>query len=283
MIPRLPPKQLNLVVQFQLEDRRRGLQRWLRLMSHHPIISSDEIFIIFLTETSGHHIRLMQTSIQNIPDELESLDPAIQLPLLDYDVLFDSRDLIRSQLSHVMKLRRLMDQQNKREMSQARDFTDISLLIKSMMHETNDANLRDYPNKFADISRESEKVYRGAQSQHAVMERLTMIIEMLIAHSDMCERIERVQQTLIHALNNCAQKVRMPMQQEIAKVEYDMLTNRKAFSLGCVVEETKFVKNYLRLLPSIILQFVNEEEKTFTNISELFKKMIQIESDKLSI
>lgn len=280
MIPRLPPKQLNLVVQFQLEERRRGLQRWLRLMSHHPVLSSDEIFIIFLTETSGNHIRLMQTSIQNIPDEFDSLDPCMRLPLLDYDVLFDSRDLIRSQLSHVMKLRRLIDQQMKREMSQARDFSDISQLIKSMMHETNDLNLRDYPNKFADISKESEKAAKGGQQ--AVMERLTMLIEMLIAHSDMCERIERVQQTLIHALNNCAQKVRMPTQQEIAKVEYDMLTNRKAFSLGCVIEETKFIKTYLRLLPSVLLQFVNEEEKTFSSISELFKKMIQIESDKLS-
>lgn len=282
MIPRLPPKQLNLVIPFELEERRRGLQRWLRLMSHHKILSSDEMFIVFLTETSGNHTRLVQTSFQNVPDELENLDPSVQLPLLDYDVLFDNRDLMRNQLSHVMKLRRLIDQQTKRETSQAKDFRVISHLVKSMMNETNDLNLQDYPNKFSDISRESEKVSRGGHQQ-AVIERLTMVIEMLIAHSDMCDRIERMQQTLIHALNNCAQKVRMPTQQEIAKVEYDMLTNRKAFSLGCVIEETKFMKTYLRLLPSILLQFVNEEEKTFTNISELFKKLIQIESDKLSI
>lgn len=282
MIPRLPPKQLNPVIPFELEERRRGLQRWLRLISHHRILSSDEMFIVFLTETSGNHIRLMQTSFQNIPDELENLDLNVQLPLLDYDVLFDNRDLIRTQLSHVMKLRRLIDQQVKRETSQAKDFHDISQLVKSMMHQTNDLNLRDYPNKFSDISKESERVSRGDQQQ-AVIERLTMIIEMLIAHSDMCDRIERMQQTLIHALNNCAQKVRMPTQQEIAKVEYDMLTNRKAFSLGCVIEETKFVKTYLRLLPSILLQFVIEEAKTFTNISELFKTLIQIESDKLNV
>lgn len=283
MIPRLPPKQLNLVTVCQLEERRVGLQRWLRLMSHHPVMSDEVIFITFLTDTSGQHVQQMQKQFQNNTDEFDNLDPNIQLPLLDYDILFDNRDLIRSQLSHVMKLRRLVEQQMKREANQSKDFQDIAHIVKSVMQETNDLNLRDYPKKFYDISKESEKVSRGQQQQQAVIERLTMIIEMLIAHSDMCDRIERIQQTLMHALNNCAQKMRLPMQQEVAKVEYDMLTHKKAFSLGCVIHETKFIRNYLQLLSSILLQFVNEEEKTFTNVSELLKKLIQIESDKMCV
>jgi sorting nexin-8 len=251
-------------------------------MSHHPIMSEDDIFITFLTDTSGQHVQQMQKKFTNNSDEFDNLDPNIQLPLLDYDVLFDNRDLIRSQLSHVIKLRRLFVQQSKRELSQAKDFHDIAHIVTSVMRETNDLNLRDYPKKFADISKKSEKVSRGLQQQKAVIERLTMIVEMLIAHSDMCDRIERIQQTLMHALNNCAQKMRIPSQQEIAKVEYDMLTHKKAFSLGCVISETKFIRNYLQLLSSILLQFVVEEEKTFTNVSELLKNLIKIESDKMN-
>lgn len=266
MVPRLPPKQLML--DSFIEERRSGLQRWLRLISHHPLISTDEIFKTFLTVTSCDHQNQMQNVFDNDPEEFLRLSSDTKPQHDDIDQLFASRELMRSRLNQVVKLKRLMEQHAKREMNQSKDFVEMSLTMNSVMRDTNDNSYKDFSESFLEISKESEKV--SSNQQLAVTERLVMVIEVLTAHSDLCDRVEKN----YHTDSNLRKLDSETSEKEIAR--------RKNFALFCLMEETKFAQQYLKLLPSILLQFSHEEAKGFTKISEIFMKIVQNESDKIN-
>lgn len=258
MIPRIPPKQLML--ESFIEERRRGLQRWLRLMSHHPFFSTDEIFKTFLTITSGDHLNQMQNVFVSDPDEFLHYSDS-KLLHGNMDQMLEDREFMRSRLNHVMKLKRILEQQAQREMNQSKDFAEMSLIMNSMC-DAKDDNLKDFSESFLEISKESEKV--STNQQQAVKERISMLVDVLTAYSDLCERVE---------------KNFISRNSDISEIEF---ARRKTFSLSCVNEETKFAQQYLKLLPSILLQFSNEEAKGFKNISDAFSKIVQVESDKMN-
>lgn len=290
MVPRLPPKQIML--DSFLEERRSGLQRWLRLMSHHPLMSNDQIFVIFLTDASVEHQNLMQNAFNADPDEFLQLPASFKFPHYDLENLQDKRELMRVMLNHVVKMKRLMNQQAKRELNQSIDFTELAVVLSSIMRDANDNTFKDFSNNFTEISKESEKV--SISQQRAVMERLVMIIEVLTAHSDLCDRVEKTitseHQALSKTININTQKFRNVIRgsDEVKAIndkqqnDLEMLGRRNAFALFCVMEETKFVRKYLNLLPSILLQFSHEEAKGFKSISEILEKVIKLESDKLN-
>lgn len=290
MVPRLPPKQIML--DSFLEERRSGLQRWLRLMSHHPLMSNDQIFVIFLTDASVEHQNLMQNAFNADPDEFLQLPASFKFPHYDLEHLQDKRELMRVMLNHVVKMKRLMNQQAKRELNQSKDFTELAVVLSSIMRDANDNTFKDFSNNFTEISKESEKV--SISQQRAVMERLVMIIEVLTAHSDLCDRVEKTitseHQALSKTININTQKFRNVIRgsDEVKAIndkqqnDLEMLGRRNAFALFCVMEETKFVRKYLNLLPSILLQFSHEEAKGFKSISEILEKVIKLESDKLN-
>lgn len=103
MIPRLPPKQLML--DSLLEERRRGLQRWLRIVARHPVLGPDPIFTTFLTDNTSEH----QEHLREL-DEFSKLSEDVELPLEDQGRLAASREMMRTMLNLVAKLKRLADQ-----------------------------------------------------------------------------------------------------------------------------------------------------------------------------
>lgn len=292
MIPKLPPKQLML--DSFLEERRCGLERWLRLMSHHPLFSLDGILKCFLTETSADYLNLMDEELENNSDEFFQIPSTAQLPVYDLEILISNRDHMRVMLNLVVKLKRLIKQQSKRVLSQSKDFAEMSYALDAISGAMRDKNLDDFSRSFIEIAKESEKASKN--QDRAVAERLEMVIEVLAAHSDMCERVEKSingdQQALTKTLNINKEKIRNAMRGTTAaevkaessqqKSELDTLDRRKAFTIFCVNQETKFAKQYIKLLPSILLQFSHEEAKGFVNISEILNKIVQIESDKLN-
>lgn len=269
MIPRLPPKQLML--DSFIEERRSGLQRFLRLMSHHPLFSTDEVLKTFLMNSSDDHLNQMQNVFNDDPEEFLRLPFDAKLLHGDMDQLSSSRELMRSRLNQVVKLKRLMEQQAKREMNQSKDFAEMSSTMKSITRDTNDNSFQDFSESFLEISKESEKL--STNQQNAVSERLVMVIDVLTAHSDLCERVEK------NFMSDLRTKNPRASNNETSEIEIE---RRKTFSLFCVTEETKFAQQYLKLLPSILLQFSHEEAKGFTNISEGFRTIVQKESDKIN-
>lgn len=277
-----------------LEERRCGLERWLRMMSHHRLLANDEMFKIFLTDTSPDHQGLLQESFFKHPDEFAQVSADFKQSHYEIEQLVTQRELMRIILNHVVKLKRLMEQQSKREINQSKDFMEMSQVLSSIMRDTDDESFKDFTDNFQEISKESEKI--SLNQQRAVFERLTMLIEILTGHSDMCERVEKSitidHQALSKTLNINTQKIRSVIRRssvddikamnEKQQNELHTLHKRNAFNINCVINETKFAQKYLKLLPSILLQFANEESKGFKNISEIFSKIIQVEIDKLS-
>lgn len=292
MIPKLPPKQLMMDV--FLEERRCGLQRWLRLMSHHPLFSDDELFKCFLTDTGPDYLSIMQEQFSKDPDEFYHLPATAKLSTDDIEELVKNRELMRIMLNRVVKMKRLMEQQAKREMNQSKDFTELALVLSSIRRDANDNSFEDFSNSFEEISKDSERA--SVNQQRAVAERLEMVIEILTAHSDMCDRVEKRitndHQALSKSLQINKEKIRNVIRgssaadlkaiSEKQQNELEALGRRNAFGIFCVIQETKFAQKYLKLLPSILLQFSHEEAKAFTSISEIFNKIVQKESDKLN-
>lgn len=108
MIPRLPPKQLML--DSLLEERRRGLQRWLRIVSHHPVVGNDPLFTTFLTDNTSEHQEHLRELYSRELDEFSKLSEDIELPLEDQGRLAASREMMRTMLNLSTKLKRLADQ-----------------------------------------------------------------------------------------------------------------------------------------------------------------------------
>lgn len=290
MIPKLPPKQLML--DSFLEERRSGLERWLRLMSHHPLFSLDEVLKCFLTETSVDYLCLMDEELAKNSDEFLQIPITTQLPVYDFENLINNRDNMRVMLNLVVKIKRLIKQQASRELCQSKDFSEIANALDAISGSLRDKSFDDFSTNFTEIAKESEKASRN--QERAVGERLEMVIDVLVAHSDMCERVEKSinsdHQALTKTLNINKEKIRNVIRGTTAAVEVsshhqseaDALDRRNAFATFCVNQETKFVKKYLKLLPSILLQFSHEEARGFTSISEILNKIVQIESDKLN-
>lgn len=254
-------------------------------MGHHALLSDDKIFKIFLTDTSEDHQSKLQEEFSSEPDELLRYPAATKFPKDNAEVLVAKQDEVRIMLNHVVKIRRMIEQQAKREMAQSTDFAEMASALSSI------ATLKDFSDNFLEISKESEKVSVG--QQQAVVERLEMIIEALTAHSDMCDRIGKRMaasdpQTLSNTLLTNTDKLRSVIRGSPTEAsgsqhhELEATRRRNGFAIYCVISETELAQRYFQILSSVLLQYSHEEAKGFGKISEIFNKIIQIESDKLN-
>lgn len=184
MIPRLPPKKLML--DSLLEERRKGLQRWLRIVSRHPVLGNDTLFNAFLSDTSAeppHQEHLRQMCL-NEPDEFAQIsEDFVLVALEDQGRLAQSRECMRTMLDAVTHMKRLAEQQAQRSQSQARDIDEMGDQL-SLIGATDGVF---EPNAFGDMVagfREAAKLAdaSAALQQSAIGERLTLLIETLTAH-----------------------------------------------------------------------------------------------------
>lgn len=278
MIPRTPPKQI--LSELYKEERREGLRRWLRLISHHQALSNDEMFRRFMTDKTQDIQSLLQDLYDAAPNELtkQSVD---LMPPVDRGALWIQRERIRTMQNLVAKLKILIRNQNKREADQSREFADMAHVLTSMDQK----GLDDIAKNLTEIAAESEKVVKN--QQETVMERLDIIIEALQGHLEMCDRIEKKitseptfsQPTSMRS--RFSSVVRTPSTDAVFQLEAEH-SRQNIFAMFCLGQETRHAETYLQLIPSILLQFSNEESNCFTNIAKTFNKIIQNESDKLS-
>lgn len=181
MIPRLPPKQLML--DSLLEERRRGLQRWLRIVAKHPVLGIDPLFTSFLTDGSPEHQDHLRDTFTKELDEFSQLSEDVELPLEDQGRLAASREMMRTMLNAITKLKRLADQQASRLQSQSKDIDEMSSVVRLIgsSHQGGvDSTFQDMATGFKEVSRLSEKC---AEHQHnSLNERFNYLIDVLTAH-----------------------------------------------------------------------------------------------------
>lgn len=201
MIPRLPPKQLML--DSLLEERRRGLQRWLRICAKHPVLGADPLLAAFLSDTGAAHLDNLRLVAAREPDEFARLAGDVTLPLADQGRLAASRESMRTMLTAVGKLRRLAEQQATRVRAQAADVAEMAGVLRLAGGTTmagGDQTAGDsepvasnafapMADGFAAVAALAERCAQHQQS--AVGERFDLLTDILVSHSDLCDRVEK--------------------------------------------------------------------------------------------
>jgi sorting nexin-8 len=280
MIPRLPPKQLML--DAFLEDRRAGLQRWLTLISQNPTLAKDDNYKLFLVRNSTDFPPLTFSD-----DEFDVCSPALKLEKPNgVEEIIAKREQIRRVMNQLLVLKRLIALQTKRRNNQRKDYGELASTLCSISTATPDDNLNDFSLNFLEISKTTE-----SPIESGVTERLELLGEVLIAFSDLCDRVIYQKQMSLYddktykgfngsRLKNMIRSNLTNYEEEVDRIE--LQKRRASFGLYCVIEELKLVQKYLKLLPSILLQFTYDESKTYSDISHILHNIIEIESDKLN-
>uniref|UniRef100_A0A182HHU3 Uncharacterized protein n=1 Tax=Anopheles arabiensis TaxID=7173 RepID=A0A182HHU3_ANOAR len=182
LLPALPPKQLML--DSLLEERRRGLQTWLIIVSLHPVLGSSPIVSTFLRDTTNDHQYRLRVTYEKQMDELVRLRPDATLPEVDLDTLAESRTRLHRVQCSMGRLKQLFDRRLGHNRRQTGECAEIERILQS-------PDLRDAFNEdatFEDLSASerliAKQVERYVQvQQRAVTERLDVLLEVLHAHS----------------------------------------------------------------------------------------------------
>lgn len=277
LIPALPEKQLT---DLELEKRRQGLARFLRMMARHQVMSKDELYIRFMTEKKLSIQPLMQELFDATPDEI-SLQTIENLPKVDKSVLVSHRSRMRTMLHLVGKLTECIEKQQKREADQSIDFSTMAHVLTSLDQK----DLDDVAENFKNIAAEGTKKIKN--QQETVMERLEQVVVALAGHIEMCERIgtkfdsEPPLSRTSSLRSRLQSAVKTPSAEALLKQEEEHEKQNK-FAMYCLREETNHAEHYLQLLPSILLQFAHVGSSNFTNIANHFNKIIRNESSQLN-
>lgn len=180
MIPDLPPKQLML--DTQLEERRRGLQTWLTIISMHPVLGTSPILITFLSDKTQDHQYRMRVMYEKQVDEFSRLRDDVDLPLEDQEKLAASRDRLRKILHSLQRLRKIFDEQAYRIEQQARDMAEVDLILQNLdvCDVFGEKTFDGMSQSVQTVAKQSE---RYVQLQRiAVNERIHVLMDVLAAH-----------------------------------------------------------------------------------------------------
>ncbi len=269
MIVRLPPKQLML--DAFLEERRSKLQRWLFLISQHPILSKDEMLRIFLTERSESH----QEMINNVTVESSFNN----LKKFDLCVIKEKEGNVKKLLNQILKIKRLIMQHFKYQKDIAEDYQSMASSLSAINEEISDSSLKDFSENYDKIYK--EQLSRKNQ-ESSVVERIDLIIEIFTAFCDLIERTEEsLQSEKTPTLNQRLQSAIKGNHPEISDPE--AREERISLAIYYILEEYKFALKYLKLLQSIMLKFTHDCSLVFANISKTLSEIIEIESEKLNL
>lgn len=181
MIPRLPPKKLML--DSLLEERRKGLQRWLRIVSRHPVLGKDIIFQSFLSETAAEHQEILRQLYLQEADEFALISQDFVLPLEDQGRLAESRECMRTMLNAVSNMKRLAEQQVQRTQGRSREIEEMGNQMRLVGATGGVFEENTFGDMVAGFKEAAQLSEASVALQHnAISERFTLLIETLTAH-----------------------------------------------------------------------------------------------------
>uniref|UniRef100_A0A182YRZ0 Uncharacterized protein n=1 Tax=Anopheles stephensi TaxID=30069 RepID=A0A182YRZ0_ANOST len=299
LLPALPPKQLML--DSLLEERRRGLQTWLIIVSLHPVLGSSPIVSTFLRDTTTDHQYRLRVAYEKQMDELVRLRPDATLPEVDMDTLAESRTRLRRVQHSIDRLKQLFDRRLCHSKCQPAECAEIEDILQSRdLRDTfnEDGTLEDMATGERLVAKQYER-YVQVQ-QRAVSERLDVLLEVLHAHSDLCEGIEKSiladQQRAaakstagVGSSGNVRTKTKAPSihqsnittQHDAPTTDLKHLARRSAFAFSCAQAETLLAERYLQSLPSILLSYAHEEQQHHQKMSKIWHRLVVSESSRL--
>ncbi|RZB41738.1 sorting nexin-8 [Asbolus verrucosus] len=302
VVPRLPPKKIVSDAHF-LELRRRGLHRWLTLVCRHPTMCHDALVAFFLTDHGPDIQHRIRDIFRRAPDEFMTSDLAATAKNLlpaDYGEIATSREQIRSLVQVIGKLKLLAEAAVERQNSYARDSEDFAAQLKTLsasnIGQVFGSQWVNMQKGFTAISRELHTLSNKSQQnanveQITVCERLALLLDVLISHKDLCERLEKGlahdhQQALSKMLSLKKRKIQGVIRgtdaESVEQLEAKMLTQenvisnmelRSDFSLYCVHMETQLVYAYLETLSSILNSLVSLRIRSHSELADIWKQV----------
>lgn len=283
-----------------LEERRKGLQNFLKILCCHPVISQSNILRVFLTDNTVEYQDHLRDGYQNEQDEFSRLSSDVELPLEDQGRLAVSRENMRRMLNAISKLKRLVDNQMQRTHAESKDMEEISTILRA----TNSSEV--FPaNSFHHMAEGCHTVATTAEKfavmqQRTIGERFVILLEVLNGHSDLCDRVEKGivaehQKALSKMLTLNKQKIKGVIrgtaadnvnalhEKEVLQTGVvGKLGRRSAFSLYCILQETSLAQQYLQSVPSILLSFCHEQHLGRSELATAWSKIVVAETQQLN-
>ncbi|CAH1395473.1 unnamed protein product [Nezara viridula] len=308
LIPKLPPKKVVGVFPSDsnfLENRRKGLCRWLTLVSRHPVICQDTLLSYFLTQNVHDLQSKIKEVFKNIPDEFTTSHQAARakelVPANNSTEFASSRAQLRLIHCGVLKIKEIADHIALRSHSYSTDMDILGSALNELGTEcgiTNwgtggNNNWRELRKGLGLISKEFAQLSKTAEEQarkeeDEVCERLSYLLDILSGHSELCERVERgVSYEHQNALSKMLTLKKRQIQgvlrgsdaESVATLENRMLEQesviesvelRTAFSLYCVRMETQLVHTYLETLAHVLNSLVTVQINSHTELARVW-------------
>ena len=209
LLPKLPPAKLMAnvvgVTSDFIEERRKGLIRWLTVITSHPILSEDSMIKYFLTDNLNDHATSIRDQYRHMPDEfiLSELGPKardVATPGLRSNVM-SSRAQINT-LEEVLKRFSLLTAKIcKRSAEESDDMGELTRELASIGNQSVFTMLEDSVWKkqkdfFYAASKEivtlSAKVTeQNRKEEIEVHQKILLLLDVVSAHSELFERHEK--------------------------------------------------------------------------------------------
>ncbi|CEL62908.1 Sorting nexin MVP1 OS=Cryptococcus neoformans var, neoformans serotype D (strain JEC21 / ATCC MYA-565) GN=MVP1 PE=3 SV=1 [Rhizoctonia solani AG-1 IB] len=138
VVPSLPPKRIGPDDQF-LEQRRRGLVRFLSFVLNHPILSQDGLLSTFLTEPHlENSISLEEESMSKRVERIEEMS----VPGDCNEKLAAVRKKLPGLVDHWTRISVIVERLIKRREGAAADFTRLTMTLNSLTEHNASCTLR---------------------------------------------------------------------------------------------------------------------------------------------
>ncbi|XP_014288767.1 sorting nexin-8 [Halyomorpha halys] len=315
LIPKLPPKKVVGVFPSDsnfLENRRKGLCRWLTLMARHPVVSQDTLLSYFLTQNVPDLQSKIKDVFKNIPDEFTTSHLASRskdlVPPNNSTEFALSRAQIKFILAGVLKIKEIADHIALRSHGYSTDMDVLGSVLNELGTEYGgisnwgtggNNHWKELRKGLGLVSKEFTLLSKTAQEQarkeeDEVCERLSYLLDVLSGHSELCERVERgVSYEHQNALSKMLTLKKRQIQgvlrgsdaESVATLENRMLEQesviesvelRTAFSLYCVRMETQLVHTYLETLVHVLNSLVTVQINSHTELARVWNVIFPI-------
>lgn len=138
LLPALPPKRVNPDANF-LEQRRRGLARWLNFVINHPIIRDDGLLSVFLTEPAFEEWR-KHTAVSMEEESASKRIDRVEEMTIPSD-LEEKLNLVRGKLSLLIeqwqRICLIAERLMKRRESAAADLARLTMTLSALVEGSN--------------------------------------------------------------------------------------------------------------------------------------------------
>ncbi|XP_071444211.1 sorting nexin-8-like [Hetaerina americana] len=307
LIPKLPPKKVVGADSHFIEERRKSLRRWLTIVARHPVIMHDPMLEFFFTFSGPDAQNKIREVFRRVPDEFTTSELAAKakelVPPDTHTEFANSRDQIRLIFSGVSRLKHIADLLAIRSHGYADNMAEFGAQLTNLANDPHGSSMwatggntvwADMKKGFHVISKEfallsSKALQRAVREEDEVCERLNLLLEVLGAHRDLCERHEKGvvhdhQRALAKMLalkkrqiqgvikgtdaESVEQMERKMMEQESVIANVDL---RNAYALHCLHLETQLVHAHLEILASILNTLVAVQIQGHSELADVWK------------